>query len=109
MFFSMKINIKVLYKLIVLLLVIACMPKVSKIASLQYLCNISKKKGGMKLSFFMQINIELSYKLTQLILMGKARPDQITKNNMFAKSLQYLKKKVKDVVDFLCNEYHSFL
>ena len=63
----------------------------------------------MKLNFFMQINIELSYKLTQLILMGKARPDQITKNNMFAKSLQYLKKKVKDVVDFLCNEYHSFL
>ena len=84
------------------------MPKVSKIASLQYLCNISKKKGEMKLSFFMQINIKLSYKLIQLILMGKARPDEITKNNMFAKSLQNLKKKVRDGVNFLCNDCHSF-
>ena len=30
------------------------------------------------------------------------RPAQITQNTNFAKSLQYLKKKVRDEVDFLC-------
>ena len=85
------------------------MPKVPKIASLQYLCNMSKKKGGMKLTFCMVINIKLSYKLILLILVGKARTAQITKNSKFAKSLQYLKKEVRDEVDFLCNEHNSFL
>ena len=37
-----------------------------------------------------------------------ARPAQITQNNKFAKSLQYLKKEVGDEVDFLCNDHHSF-
>ena len=39
-----------------------------------------------------------------------ARHVQITQNNKFAISLQYLKKKVDDEVDFLCaNKHGSFL
>ena len=56
----------------------------------------------MKLIFCQQMNIELSYKLIPLILMGMARPAQIAQNNMFPKSLQYLKKEVRDEVNFLC-------
>ena len=44
--------------------------KVTKLTSFQYLCDISRKKGGMKLIFCMQINIKLSYKLILSILMG---------------------------------------
>ena len=50
----------------------------------------------------MKINIKLSDKLIPLILVGMARPAQITQNNKFAKYLEYLKKEVKDEVDFLC-------
>ena len=38
-------------------------PKVSKMASLQCLCKISKKKLDMKLIFCMQMNIKILYKL----------------------------------------------
>ena len=38
-------------------------PKVPKIASLQFLHNISKNKLEMKLIFYMQINIKESYNL----------------------------------------------
>ena len=38
-----------------------------------------------------------------------ARPTQITQNNRFSKSLQYLKKDVRDKVDFLRNEHQCFL
>ena len=44
-----------------------------------------------------------------LILVGMARLAQITQNNKFVKSLQYLKKEVRDEADFSCNEYYSFL
>ena len=54
-------------------------PKYPKIASLECLCNTSKK-GGMKLIFFIQINIKLSYKLIPLILVGMTRPAQIAQN-----------------------------
>ena len=60
-------------------------------------------KRGIKFVFFIQINIKLSYKLIPLILVGMARPTQITKNKKFEKSLQYLKKEIIDEVDFLCN------
>ena len=56
----------------------------------------------MKLIFSMQINIKLSYKLILLILVGMTRPVQITHNNKFVQSLQYLKKEVRVEVDFLC-------
>ena len=37
-----------------------------------------------------------------LILVDISRPLQITQNNKSAKSLLYLKKEVRDEVDFLC-------
>ena len=63
------------------------LPKIPKIANLSYLCNISRKKGGMKLIFCMQVNIRLSYKLIPLILVSMARPVQSTQNKKFGKSL----------------------
>ena len=44
----------------------------------------------------MQIINELFYKLRLSIVAGKASNAQSTQNNKFAKSLQYLKNKVRD-------------
>ena len=44
-----------------------------------------------------QINLKLFYQLIPLIFVGMAMPVQITQHN-FVKSLQYLKKKVRDKV-----------
>ena len=54
------------------------------------------------LIFLHVATIKLSYKLILLILVGMVRPVQITQNNKFAKSLQYLKKEVRNEVEFLC-------
>ena len=54
----------------------------------------------MKLISCMQIDLKLSYKLIPLILVAMARPAKIIKNNKFPKLLQYLKKKVRNEVDF---------
>ena len=44
------------------------------------------------------------------IILGVARHGQITQNNKFSISLQYLKKKVSDEVDFLhLYEHGNFL
>ena len=77
------------------------MAKVSEITSFQYLCNVSRKKGGTKLIFHMQINIKISQKLILLNLMGMLSDTQNTRNNKFAKLWQHLKKEVWDEVDFL--------
>ena len=78
------------------------MLKVPKIISMQYFYKITRKKGDMKLIFCLQIKIKFSYKLRPSILLGIASHAQNTQSNKFAKSLQYLKKKVRDEVDFLC-------
>ena len=49
--------------------------------------------------FYMQIN-KTFYKLILSILVNMASLAQSTRNNKFAKSLQYLKKEVRDKVDF---------
>ena len=56
--FCMKTNIKVFYTLTVsfLLVIARYAQNTTQIASLQYLCNTSTKKGGMKLIFCMQIS-----------------------------------------------------
>ena len=74
--------------------------------SLQYFCNISRKKEGMKLTFCMQINKPF-YKLILSILVSMASLAQSTRNNKFAKSLQYLKKEVRDKVDFCRDKLQS--
>ena len=86
-------------------------PKVHKIASLQCLYNISKKKLEMKLIFFhadkhqsfLQVNfntsgIKVSCKVILSLLMGMTRHSQSTQSSKFVMSLQYLKKEVRDVV-----------
>ena len=70
--------------------------------------NILKKDGRMKLIFCIQININFSYRLILLILVGMARHTHITKNNKFAKSLRYLKKEVEKQVEFLCRWASNF-
>ena len=66
--------------------------------SLQYFCNISRKKEGMKLIFCMQINKPFS-KLILSILVSITSLAQSTRSNKFSKFLQYLKKEVRDKVD----------
>ena len=61
--FCMKISMRACYKLIWFWWGWSSIPKVPKIASLQCLYNISKKKLEMNLIFCMQINVKVSYKL----------------------------------------------
>ena len=49
----------------------------------------------------MQINIEVFYKLKASLWVLVARLNQSTQNKKFVISVQYLKLKVKDEVDFL--------
>ena len=45
-----------------------------------------------------------------MILMGMVKHSQSSQNSEFAMSLQYLKKEVKDAVDFLhVDKYQTFL
>ena len=94
---------------------------VPKIASLQCLENISKKKLKTKLVFCMQINIKVSEKFistlwastfpTRLILslMDMIKHSQITQSNKFAISLQYLRKGVRNGGHFwLADKRQSF-
>ena len=85
------------------------MPKMPKIESLQYLCNISKEKGGMKVIFCMLIKCQIILQVDTINLgaHGQAMPAKITQSTKFAKTLQYLKKEVRDEVDFYCNEHHN--
>ena len=105
MIFFLKIDIKVFCNLVVSIFCTSHskgMSKVFKIESLQYLCIISKQKEGMKLIICIQTNIKLSYTLIPLILVDMDRLAQITQSK-FAKSSQYLKKELRDEVDFLCS------
>ena len=62
-------------------------PKVLKITSKQYLCNISRKNWIMKLMFCMLINMKVFYKLILLFLIVLARHAH---NIGYFASLQYL-------------------
>ena len=66
-----------------------------------YLCNISIKAWGMKLSFCLQINTKVFYKMVVSLWEWLARQAQSAINNQFTISLQYLKKNMKGVVGFL--------
>ena len=64
--------------------------------------NICKTNWGIKLIFFLQINIRVSYKLVPVLLVGMARK--------LAISLYYSKKEVRDKYDFLQEDKNqSFL
>ena len=75
-----------------------------------FMCKISKNKWEIELTFGIEINIKVSYKLILSFLVGLARHAQSTQDNRFAISLQYLQKEVGDEVDFLHVDKHkSFL
>ena len=65
-----------------------------------YFCNISIKAWEMKLSFCLEINTKVFYKMV-ITLNLISQTAQSTKNNPFTISLQYLKENMKDEVDFL--------
>ena len=109
-YFCIQINIEVLYKLILSFWV--CV--IRHVQSTQnkkfaYLCNISRKIQGMKLIFCLQINTNVFYKLILLLWVFIARHGHCTQSNKFAISLQYLKEKMKDEVDFLPTDKHQRL
>ena len=86
------------------------MPKLPKITSLLFLCNILRKKWVMKSIFCMQMSKKVSCKLILWFLMGMMKNSQSSQNSKFAISLQYLKKEVRDEVDFLhADKHQSFL
>ena len=68
------------------------MPKLPKIISLLFLCNISKKKWMMKLIFCVKISMKVSYELMLWFLMGMVKHSQSFQNSKLAISLRYLKK-----------------
>ena len=64
----------------------------------------------MKLLFYMLINIKDFFKLILSFSVCVTKHVQVTQNNKFAISLQYVKKEVSDEVDFLhADKHESFL
>ena len=97
--FPLCFNLFVLLFLVTPCLVVAVQPCMEWIP-------IKKKKGGMKLIFCMQIYKPFC-KLILSILVSMASLAQSTRNNKFAKSLQYLEKEVRDKVDFCRDKFQS--
>ena len=64
--------------------------------SSQYLCNMSRKKLGMKLIFCIQVGIRVFHKLGLLFLAGVASMPKVPKIT----SLQYLRNDTIDYLDF---------
>ena len=75
------------------------MPKLPKITSLLFLCNILKN-WVIKLIFWHADKHESLLQIDSTILMGMAKHSQSSQNSKFAMSLQYLKKEVKVEVYF---------
>ena len=66
-----------------------------------YLCNISINAWEMKLSFCVQINTKVFYKMVVSLWVWLARQAQSTKNNQLAIFLQYLMENMNDEIIFL--------
>ena len=64
------------------------------------LWNISINAWGMKFIFYLQINTIFAFRVIASLSVRIARQVQSTKNNQFTISLQSLKEKMKDKVDF---------
>ena len=71
--------------------------------------SISRKTWMINLIFCLQINIKGFFKLLLSFYVCVARHPQITQNNKFALSLQYLKKELSDEVDLLHAGEHENL
>ena len=62
----------------------------------------------MKLIFLHTDKHESLLQIDSMILMEMGKHSQSSQNSKFAMSLQYLKKEVKDEVDFLHADKHQF-
>ena len=62
---------------------------------------------GIELIFCQQINTKVLYKLIVSLWVCVTIHAQSTQKNKFAISLQYLKKNMKDEVDFLPTDKHQ--
>ena len=107
----MQIKIEVFYKLILSFWVcVARHAQSTRNKKFAYLCYISRKTWGMKLIFCLQINTKVFYKLIVSLWVCVARHPQFTQNNKCAIPLLYLKKNVKDEVDFFsANKHHAII
>ena len=99
--FCMRLNIEVFCKVILSFWVRVTRHAETTQSKFAYLCNISIKAWEMKLIFCLQINLKVFYKMIVSLWVCIARQAQSTRNNQFTISLQYLKEKMKDEVDFL--------
>ena len=103
--FSMQINIEVFYKLLLLFWAYEARHAQSmQNKKFAYLCNTFRKTSGMKLIFCLEMNANVFYSLVVSLWVCIPRHVQSTQNNIFAK---YLKKNVKDKVDFLAADKHQ--
>ena len=82
------------------------LPKLPKIASLQNLCIISRKKWGMKLIFVADDHF---HKLMLSFLMGVDRHVWSTQNIKNAVSSQYFKKELSYEINLLHADKHNSL
>ena len=106
--FGMQINIEVFYKLVLSFWVcVTSMPKVPKIRSFHIFAISPEKHGLWNWSFCLQINTKMFYKVIVSLWVWIVRHVQSTQNNKFTISLEYLKKNVKDEVDFLPADKHQ--
>ena len=76
-------------------------PKLPKIISLLFLCSFLKKKWVNEVYFLHADKRESLLQIDTMILKGIVKHSQSSQNSKFAMSLQYLKKEVRDRVDFL--------
>ena len=97
--FGMLTNIKVFDKLIIPFWV--CVTRHGQ--SIE-----NKKFAYLKLIFWVQISMKISYKLILWFLMGMVQHPQIYQNFQFVVSLQYLIKEVRWSWFFACRETWKF-
>ena len=73
------------------------MPKLPKIISFLFLCNVLRKEWVwvMKMTFYMQIKMKITYKLILWFLMGMVKHSQSFRNIKFPMFYNILKKKLE--------------
>ena len=84
-FICLQINTKVFYKVIVFWMCVTRLSKVPKITSFQYICNISRKTGRMKLTFCFFFNCYLA---VQWPTLGNSQEDSLTNSMLITAFVQ---------------------
>ena len=85
------------------------MPRLPKITSLLFLCNILERSEWCS-DFLHADKHESLLQIEAMILMEMVKYSQSSHNSKFEMSLRYLKKEVRDEFDFLhADKHQSFL